>query len=79
MTKTCVFVYFLIYPDLCRALEAEANCEAWQRVCDRYILIYYIPGAPVQPDRHRDDILIYDEESAAQFIERIRREAAEDE
>ena len=77
MTETRVFVYFLIYPDLCRALEAEANCEAWQRVCDRYNLINFLPYSSVLPDPYRGDILIYDEESAARFIERIRREAAE--
>jgi len=72
---TRVFVYALIYPHFCGALEA--NLEAWQRVCDRYNLIYFLPDAPVRPDPRMGDVLIYDEESAARFIDRIRREAEE--
>jgi len=72
---TKVFVYFLIYPDLCRALEA--NCEAWQRVCDRYNLINFRPYSSVLPDPDRGDILVYSKEAITRFIEQIRREAEE--
>jgi len=75
MTETRVFVYTLIFFNLIQ--ELKANYEAWERVCDRYELIFHFPDDPVQPDPHRGDILIHDEESAARFIDRIRREAAE--
>ena len=72
---TRVFVYDLIFPHLLQRLIKAL--EDWGKVSDKYFIIQITRDDPVQPDIHRDDILIHDQESAAQFIERIRREAAE--
>jgi len=72
---TRVFVYDLIFPHLLQRLLKVM--KDWGKVSDKYFIIQFIRDDPVQPEIQRDDILIDDEESAARFIDRIRREAEE--
>ena len=72
---TKVFISDPVYPHF--LLHLGEALEDWVKVSHKYFLIHYLPDDPVQPDLRESDILISDNRSSMEFIDRIRREAAE--